>query len=275
MKEKTKEPIKVKVTEKDFNFLRKVQGLRDDILIKRIKIQEKGKKEEKEVNSVLVVDEYISYMVHSTQLTPVFTGEKFGLKNIKAFLKAVSTYGEMTEGENDILFSSAKKKITYKKLDESTIQPCKLPDIDTAGYTAIPFTKDEIKEIQEGLKNDLSDYTSFLITKDNKLMLKIGEMSYDNIYEQEIKDVSRKETDKGEIKFLTKLTYLSRLFTTLDDDSKVTIYMKAGSPMICLEKNDTTNTKTFIAPAVTDSDDEDKVDKIIDAEDAEEAVEEE
>lgn len=262
MKEKTKEPVKVKVAEQDFNFLKKVIGLRDDILIKRVKVQEKGKKEEKEVTTVLVADEYISYMVQTTQLAPVFTGEKFGMKNIKGFLKAVTTYGEMEEHDNDITFTSAKKKITYKKLDESTIQPCKLPDVDTKGYTAIQLAKEEIKEIQEGLKNDLSDYASLAVTADNKLMMKIGEMSYDNVFEQEIKDITRKE--KNEIKFLTKLSYLTRLFTTLDEDSKVTLFMKAGgAPLICVEKGTTTNTKTFIAPVAGD-DDEEKIDEIVD-----------
>ena len=266
MKEK-KETVKVKVTEQDFNFLKKIMGLRDDILIKRVKVQEKGKDTEKEVNSVLVADEYVSYMVHTTQLTPVFTGEKFGLKNIKAFLKAVVAYGEMQEGNLDITFTSNKKKITYKKLDESTIQPCKLPDVELKGYTPIHFTRDEIKEVQEGLKNDLSDYASLQVTSENKLMLKIGEMSYDNIYEQEITDISRKE--KNEIKFLTKLTYLTRLFGTLDDDSKFTIYMKAGSPLICLEKNDITNTKTFIAAVASDEDEEEHIDDILDEDETE------
>lgn len=265
MKEKTKEADKIKVTEKEFNFLKKVVGLRDDILIKRTKVQEKGKKEEKEVNNILVADEYVSYMVNTTQLNPVFTGEKFGLKNIKAFLKAVNTYGEMQENDNNIVFSSPKKKITYKKLDESTIQPCKLPDIDLKGYVAIHLTQEEIKDVVEGLKNaDLSDYASLSATKENKLMMKIGEMSYENIFEMEVKEFSRKEGDQqGEIKFLTKTSYLSRLFTTLDDDSKFTIYLKAGSPMICLEKNEITNTKTFIAQVA--GDDEEQIDDVIDA----------
>jgi hypothetical protein len=262
MKEQKETTTKVTVAEKDFNFLKKVIGLRDDILIRRTKMQEKGKKDEREVTTVLVADEYISYMVNTTQLTPAFTGEKFGMKNIKGFLKAVSTYGEMEERENDIVFSSAKKKITYKKLDESTIQPCKLPDVDTTGYVAIPFSRDEIKEVQEGLKNsDLSEYASLSITKDNNLMLKIGEMSYENIYEQEVKTVSRKETN--EIKFLTKTAYLTRLFGTLDDDSKFTLYMKAGNPLIALEKNDITNTKTYIASVA--GDDEENIDEVIDA----------
>jgi len=270
MKEKKNESIEVEVKENDFNFLRKVMGLRDDILIKRVKVQEKGKKEEKEVTTVIVADEYFSYMVHATQLTPVFTGEQFGLKNIKGFLKAVITYGKMTERDNDVVFSSAKKKITYRKLDESTIQPVKLPDLDTTGYTAIQFTKDEIKEVQDGLKNDLSDYASLAVTADNKLMLKIGEMSYDNIYEQELKEITRKDPkDKSEIKFLTKLTYLTRLFTTLDTDSKVTIFMKASSPLICLEKNEITNTKTYIAAVADSEEDEEKIDEIVDEEDAE------
>jgi hypothetical protein len=255
-----KETTKVKVTEKDFTFLKKICGLRDDILIKRVKVPEKGK-EEKEVSMVLVADEYFSYMVQATQLAPAFTGEKFGLKNIKAFLKAVTTYGEMEEKDNEIVFTSLKKKTTYRKLDESTIQPVKLPDLDTKGYISIPLTKEDIKEIQEGVKNDLSDYASMIITAENKLVMKIGEMSYDNIYEQEIKEITRPEPTP-EIKFLTKLTYLTRLFMLIDEDSKVTLYLKAGSPLICIEKGTVANTKTFIAAVA--GDDEEKIDEVID-----------
>jgi hypothetical protein len=98
-------------------------------------------------------------------------------------------------------------------------------------------------------------------------MLKVGEMSYDNIYEQEIKEVTRKETN--EIKFLTKLSYLTRLFTTLDEDSKVSLFMKAGSPLICIEKGADTNTRTFIAAVAGDEDDEEKIEEVLDTEDEE------
>lgn len=267
---KLETPEKVKVTETDFNFLKKVNGLKNDILIKRIKMQEKGKKEEKEVTTVLVVDDAMSYMVQATQLSPVFTGTSFGMKNIKGFLKAVAAYGEMEEhGDNYgyLLFTSGKKKITYKKLDESTIQQVNLPVIDTSGYISIGLTKEEIKEIQSGLKNDLSDFASLIVSADNKLSLKIGELSFENIYEQEIKEVTRKDTkDKTEIKFLTKLSYLSRLFTLVDDDSKTTLFLKAGSPLIFIEKGSNTNTKTIIAPAVDDEDSE-KVDDILEEDD--------
>jgi hypothetical protein len=267
MKEKKEEtPTKVKVTEADFNFLKKVNGLKDDILIKRIKMQEKGKKEKKEVTTVLVVDDAMSYMVQATQLAPVFKGTSFGMKNIKGFLKAVTTYGEMEEhGENFgyLLFTSDKKRITYKKLDETTIQQVSLPIIDTTGYVSISLTQEEIKEIQDGLKNDLSDFASLIVGADNKLTLKIGELSFDNIYEQEIKEVTRKDVkDKSEIKFLTKLAYLTRLFTLVDEGSKTTLFLKACSPLIFVEKGSTTHTKTIIAPAV-DAEDEGKVDSII------------
>jgi len=268
---KEKETLeKVKVTESDFNFLKKVQGLKDDILIKRVKVQEKGKKEEKEVQTVLVVDDAMSYMVQATQLTPVFKGDKFGMKNTKGFLKAVKTYGEMEEhGDNFgyLLFSSNKKKIMYKKLDADTIQQVTLPVIDTTGYVSIPLTKEDITEIQAGIKNDLSDFASLIITPENKLILKIGELTFDNIYEQEIKEITRKDAkDKSEIKFLTKLAYLTRLFTLVDEDSKTTLFLKAASPLIFVEKGSTTNTKTIIAPAVDDEDSE-KVDDILEEDD--------
>jgi len=276
MKEKeTKTPatVKVKVAEKDFNFLKKVNGIRDEIIIKRSKVKEKSKGENKgneveyDVNTVVVMDDVDSYMVQTTQLTPMFTGDNFGLKNIKAFLKAVSTYGEMEEHEDNIIFSTDKKKMTYRKLDAATITGVKsLPVIDTAGYVSIQLTKEEIKSVQEGLKNDLSDYASLRITPDNKLILKIGELSYDNIYEQEVKEITRKDVkDKSEIKFLSKLNYLKRLFENVDDDSKASLFLKAGSPLIFVEKSAQTHTKTFIAPAMDeeDSEDEEKVNKII------------
>jgi hypothetical protein len=146
-------------------------------------------------------------------------------------------------------------------LDESTIQPCKLPDLDTAGYTPIQLGKEEIEEIQEGLKNDLSDYASLFLGADNKLIMKIGEMSYDNLFEMEIKEITRKETTP--IKFLTKLNYLNRLFTTLDKESKVTLFLKAAAPLICVEKSANTHTKTFIA-SVADGSDEEAIDGIVD-----------
>ena len=257
---------KVAVTEKNFTFLKKVQGLKEEILIKRVKITEKGK-EEKEVNVCLVADEYVSYLVQATQLAPVFVGEKFGLKNIKAFLKAVTTYGEMAEKDNEIVFSSDKKKTTYRKLDESTIQPCKLPEVDLKGYVAIQLLKEETKEIGDGLReNPLSDYASLSITAANKLMMQIGEMTYDNLFVLEIKDIVRKETNA--IKFLTKASYLTRLFGTLDEDSKVTLFLKADSPLICVEKSEIINIRTYIAP-VSSGDDEEKIDEIVDETDDE------
>jgi hypothetical protein len=59
---------------------------------------------------------------------------------------------------------------------------------------------------------------------------------------------------------------LSRLFSLLDSDSKSTLFLKTGSPLIFIEKSETLHTKTFIAP-VADDDDEDRVDEVIDAED--------
>lgn len=266
---KKTELVKVKVEEKDFNFLKKVQGLKEDILIKRVKTKEKGSKEEKEVTSVLVIDDAMSYMVQSTQLTPVFTGEKFGMKNIKAFLKAVTTYGEMSEDENNILFTSGKKKITYRKLDESTIQQITLPAIDTTGYITIPLNAEEIKEIQAGMKNsDLSEYASFKVTTDNNLILQIGEMSYENRFELSIKEIVRKEPT-NEIKFLTKSSYLTKLFGGLDADSKTTLYLKAGDPLIFIEKGTLTNVKTIIATALQE-DVEENVEKTVDEETEEE-----
>jgi hypothetical protein len=267
MKEKEKTPVKVKVTEKDFNFLKKVQGLRDEILIKKSKIKEKGAKEEKEVMTTTVVDESSVYMVQAVQFNSLFNKESFGMKDIKAFLKSVTKYGEFEEQDLYLVFGDGKKKISYKKLDESTLQQTSLPVIDTAGYISIPLEDAHVKAIQEGLKNELSDYASLRITPENKLVLKIGELSYDNLYEEEIKDVVRKDPkDKSEVKFLTKLKQLSRLFSLLDSDSKSTLFLKTGSPLIFIEKSETLHTKTFIAP-VADDDDEDRVDEVIDAED--------
>lgn len=267
MKEKEKTPTKVKVEEKDFNFLKKVQGLRDEILIKKSKVKEKGAKEEKEVMSVTVVDESSVYMVQAVQFNSLFKKESFGMKDIKAFLKSVTKYGEFEEQDLYLVFGDGKKKISYKKLDESTLQQTALPVIDTAGYISIPLEETHIKAIQEGLKNELSDYASLRITPENKLILKIGELSYDNLYEEEIRDVTRKDPkDKTEIKFLTKLKQLGRLFSLLDSDSKSTLFLKAGSPLIFIEKSETLHTKTFIAP-VADDDDEDKVDEVIGDED--------
>ena len=251
-------PTKTKVTEKEVNFLKKLVKWRDDVLVKRIK---RSQKEEGEATSVLAADEYFSYMVQTTQLSPVFVEETFGLKNIEEFLKAVSTYGEMEERDNVIIFSSGKKKITYRKQDPATIQPVVLPEIDNKGYVPIPLAKEEIKEVLEGVKNKLSSYASLILTPQNKLMLKIGELSYDNIFEQEIKDVIRKDTT--EIKFLTKLEYLDRLFSSLDEDSKVTLFMKVGAPLICVEKGSLTNTKTFIASAIDEDSDEEKIVEVI------------
>jgi hypothetical protein len=261
---------KIPVTEADFGFLKKINGLKmkpEEFLIKRAKMTEKGKSGsvEYDVNTVIVVDEASSYMVQATQLKPMFTEEKFGMKNIKGFLKAVETYGEMEEQKGGIIFGSDKKKITYKKLDHTTIGIITWPVVDTAGYTSIALTFEEIKEIQSGLKNDLSDFASLRISPDNKLILKIGELSYDNIYEQEIKDVIRKE--KNEIKFLTKLAYLTRLFMMIDEGSKTTLFMKLGQPLIFSEKNSTTHTKTMIAPAIDDMDtDDENIEKVIENE---------
>jgi len=266
MKEK-ETPTKMKVEEKDFNFLKKVQGLRDEILIKKSKIKEKGAKEEKEVMSVTVVDESSVYMVQAVQFNSLFKKESFGMKDIKAFLKSVTKYGEFEEQDLYLVFGDGKKKISYKKLDESTLQQTALPIIDTAGYIPIPLEEAHVKAIQEGLKNELSDYASLRITPENKLVLKIGELSYDNLYEEEIRDVTRKDPkDKSEIKFLTKLKQLTRLFSLLDSDSKSTLFLKAGSPLIFIEKSETLHTKTFIAP-VADDDDEEKVDEVIGDED--------
>lgn len=260
-KEKKETPTKLKVTEADFNFLKKVNGLKDEILVKKVKVQEKDKKEEKEVTSVIVVDDALSYMVHSTRLTPIFKNEKFGLKNIKGFLKAVTTYGEMEEHNDSITFTLGKKKITYKQLDFETIQDANLPVIDTKGYISIPLDKEEIKSLQEGIKNELSDYASLSITTGNKLIFKIGEMSFENIYEQEVKDVTRKETT--EVKFLSKLKYMKRLFENIDEDSKTTLYLKpGGNPLIFVEKGKDTTTKTIIAQVI-DTEDEEKIDQVI------------
>ena len=268
MKE-TKTQTKIAVTEKDFTFLKKVNGLSEDILIKRVSIQEKGKKELKEATSVIAVDKGSAYMVQTTRNTPIFTEEKFGMKNIKGFLNAVTAYGEMEERPGDILFSSGKKKIIYKKLGHDTVLTVNLPAIDTTGYEAFSLNKEDIKEFQTGLKNELSDYASLIVSKGNKLILKIGELTYDNIYEQEIKDVTCKGTT--EIKFLTKLTCLKRLFETIDDDSKMTLFLKAGNPLIFIEKGSTTNTKTIIAPAIdSEMDDEENIDEIVDGEGADE-----
>lgn len=263
MKEK-EAPTKMKVTEADFNFLKKVNGLKAEVLVKRVKVQEKDKKEEKEVTSVIAINDSMAYMVHSTQLTPVFTNEKFGLANIKGFLKAVTTYGEMEEQNDRIIFTSGKKKISYKQLDFETVQDVSLPVIDTKGYIPIPLTKEDITALQEGIKNDLSGYASLRITAENKLIFKIGELPDENFYEQEIKDVTRKE--KSEIKFLSTLKYMKRLFENIDEDSKTTLYLKAGgSPLIFVEKGKNTTTKTIIAHALGNQD-EDNVDEVVDNE---------
>jgi hypothetical protein len=255
---KKNESTKIKVTENDFNFLKKVQGLNKsgEVLVR------KSKTNDKEVNTVLVADDTFTYEVQATQLNPVFSGDKFGLKDIKSFLKTIATYGEMEEKDNEIVFGADKKKITYRKLDEATIQPVTLPNLDTAGYTPIQFNKEEIDEIKAGLKNEFSDYASFSLGSDSKLRLKVGEMTYDNLFELEVKDVERKELKGAEIKFLTKLNHLSRLFNSFDENSKVTMYLKAGQPLICIEKNELTHTKTFIASALPV--DEENVDSIVD-----------
>ena len=122
-----------------------------------------------------------------------------------------------------------------------------------------------ITDIQTGLKNDLSDYASLKVDSKNKLILKIGELEYENTFELEIKEVERKDkTDTSEIKFLTKLGYVNRLFDSLnieEADNKVNLALKNDNMLILIEKNSLTNTKFFIAPVAGDDDEDGELDE--------------
>ena len=237
---------------KKFNFLKKVLGLRNEVLIKTAKTKE-GEK-----NFVQVVDGNFSYMVQSTQHEKVFDGT-FGLKNVKAFLKVAEEFDSFEVGKHEIIIKDDTRKFTFRKLLPDTVTDFELPEVKSDGYVNIALTSDDIKEIKTGLKNNLSDYGSLIITSDNKLVLKIGISSpFTNIYEQVIKDIKR-EDDETEIIFNGKLADLTRLFDSFnieEEDNKVNIALKPDQPLIVIERNSISNTKYFIALSV-DDDDED------------------
>jgi len=231
----------MKVQENDFNFLKKVVGLFEEVLVK----------EKDEGSNIIVADEHSGYIVNSTQKkSPFSKNGNFGLKNIKSFLKAVKDYGEIEETDMDLTFCTDKKKFTFKKLGQETVAEITPRPIDTKGYITIGLTKEELDEMKEGLKNNISNYVS-LIVEGKEFKFKIGgKISYENIYEQKIKELTRKETST--ITFLTSLSYMNRFLNTLDEGSKVAILLKQGSPMIGLEANEFSTTKTFIGEATED-----------------------
>jgi len=122
-----------------------------------------------------------------------------------------------------------------------------LPKIDSANYSVIALEKADIERILVGMKNTFSDYASFVVDN-GKLLFRIGFLDYENIYEVEVKTVA---PTAEKITFLSKLEYFERLFKSLDiseENNAVNLFIKPDAPLICLEKNDMTTTKYFVAP---------------------------
>jgi hypothetical protein len=242
--------VKKKISENQFNFIKKIVGLREDVLVKKVKL--KDDKNEKNVSMVVVPNESYSYMVQVVQKDVIFDGDLFGIRDVKSFVKSTSEFTEMSESDNDLEFTSPNRKLVYRKVDAKAMTDFNLPAVDRTGYVTIPLNATEIKEIKDSLKNDLSDYASFVINTKNKLVLKIGLLPTENYFQAEIKTVERE--GKEEIQFLSKLAHFKRFFDTLEAvaENKVVILLKNQSPFMGIEKNDILTAKTFIATTVED-----------------------
>jgi len=237
------------------NFLKKVADVSDEVLIKKFTSADKKGVEK---NSITVADKSLTYMIYSSQ-DKVFD-DTFGMKNVKDFLRNFRSFDGFKEEKNNIIFKDKGKKVTFRKLDSRVVDDIPIPKINIEGYTYLVLTNGNIKKIIDGFKDykDLSDYASFSVDKDDTLTMKIGEEDYENIFELEIANIKRKTHE--EVKFITNLDNLYKLFKSLDihrDGNKVTMYIKPDNPMVIIENNDLTLTKYYVAPITPDEEFED------------------
>jgi hypothetical protein len=246
--------IKNPVIEKNYTFLKKVVGLQDEIIIKTTTTQENGNDVMK--SSVCVSDEDHGFVVYSIQNGFAFSGSNFGIRNVKTFLKHIGSFKEIEETDNNVVFSDETQKITYRKLDSAMLTDYPIPTIDPKGYVSIPINKSDIENINKGLGNKFSDYARIIIDGD-KVIFKIGELAYENFYEVELKKLAKTEAHK--VVFLSKVDYFEKLFkylsldnNAIEGENTIALFIKNDCPLICVEKNNLTSTKFFIANIARD-----------------------